>query len=177
MLSRNIIPFIIAFLILANISNAFDGDFLNDLKNVARQVGRKIQSAVKFQNEPFVKELKKLGKEIERKGEKCLEMSKEDDSIIRLHNWGGNFNYSTLNIQYPRNVAEVQQIVRNAKKLRVLGRRHSFSKIADSEYAILSTLGLNRIIQIDSTIPSVTVQAGITYNELGRALSELKFNQ
>lgn len=173
MLFRNIIPFI-AFLILANNSNAFDGDFLNDLKNVAKQVGRKIQSAVKSQNGPFVKELEKMGKEIERKvGEKCVEMINEDDSIIRLHNWGGNFNYSTLNIQYPRNVAEVQQIVRNAKKLRVLGRRHSFSKIADSQYAILDTLGLNRIIRIDSTIPSVTVQAGITYNELGRTLSKL----
>lgn len=94
---------------------------------------------------------------------------------IRLHNWGGNFNYSTQNIQYPRSVAEVQQIVKNAGKLRVVGSRHSFSKIADSECTMLSTIGLNKIIGINGSIPSVTVQGGLTYTDLLTSLNTAGF--
>ncbi|KAI1700234.1 d-arabinono-1,4-lactone oxidase domain-containing protein [Ditylenchus destructor] len=89
-----------------------------------------------------------------------------DPAPIRLHNWGNNFRFSTQNIQYPTSVEEVQQIVRNANKLRVVGTRHSFSKIADSPNTMLSTLALKNIIGFDPTVPSITVQAGITYTDL-----------
>ena len=89
-----------------------------------------------------------------------------------MHNWGGNFLYSTQNIQYPRTVAQVQLIVKKAKKLRVLGSRHSFTPIADSKYTILSTLGMNAILGLNSSIPSVTIQAGITYTDLAPFLRE-----
>lgn len=85
----------------------------------------------------------------------------------RLHNWGGNFDFSTQNIQYPRTVEEVQEIVRCARKLRVVASRHSFSPIADSTDTLLSTLGLRNVIGLNASVPSVTVQAGITYTDLG----------
>ncbi|KAI3418689.1 hypothetical protein GPALN_007797 [Globodera pallida] len=89
---------------------------------------------------------------------------------IKLHNWGGNFYFCTQNIQYPRTTAEVQQIVKGAKKLRVIGSRHSFSKIGDSCGTILSTLGMNSIIKIDRASFTVTVQPGITYTDLAPIL-------
>ena len=87
------------------------------------------------------------------------------DSVLqvftfRLHNWCGNFEYSTQNIQYPRSVAEVQQTVNGVRKcqvLRVLGTRHSSSKIADSPNTILSMLGMNRILGLNTSVPSITV--------------------
>lgn len=85
---------------------------------------------------------------------------------FRLHNWGGNIRFSTQNIQYPRTVEEVQEIVRCSKKLRVIASRHSFSTIADSPDTLLSTRDLHNIIGLNMSVPSVTVQGGITYTEL-----------
>uniref|UniRef100_A0A914HZF8 FAD-binding PCMH-type domain-containing protein n=1 Tax=Globodera rostochiensis TaxID=31243 RepID=A0A914HZF8_GLORO len=94
----------------------------------------------------------------------------EKDATIRLHNWGGNFFFCTQNIEYPRTTAEVQQIVRRAKKLRVLGSRHSYNQIADSCGTILSTIGMNSIVSINVTAATVTVQPGITYADLAPTL-------
>uniref|UniRef100_A0A183BXR1 FAD-binding PCMH-type domain-containing protein n=1 Tax=Globodera pallida TaxID=36090 RepID=A0A183BXR1_GLOPA len=98
--------------------------------------------------------------------ESCL----DKPDAIKLHNWGGNFYFCTQNIQYPRTTAQVQQIVKRAKKLRVIGNRHSFSKIGDSCGTILSTLGMNSIIKIDRATFTVTVQPGITYTDLAPIL-------
>lgn len=85
---------------------------------------------------------------------------------LRLHNWGGNFEFSTQNIQYLRTTEEVQQIVSCARKLRVVASRHSFSTIADSNDTLISTLRLRNIIGLNMSIPSVIVQADITYTDL-----------
>ncbi|KAI1704738.1 FAD binding domain-containing protein [Ditylenchus destructor] len=94
---------------------------------------------------------------------------------VTQHNWGNNFRFSTTNIQFPTSVAEVQQIVKNANKLRVVGTRHSFSKIADSPDTMLSTLALKNIISFDASVPSITVQAGITYTDLNPYLQYIGF--
>ncbi|KAI1698938.1 FAD binding domain-containing protein [Ditylenchus destructor] len=94
---------------------------------------------------------------------------------ITLHNWGNNFHFSTQNIQYPSTVEEVQQIVKDAKKVRVVGTRHSFSTIADSPDTLLSTLALKNIIGFDPTVPSITVQAGITYTDLNPYIQYLGY--
>src|SRR5918995_537631 len=49
-----------------------------------------------------------------------------------LTNWAGNLEYSTGNVHYPKTVEEIQQVVKRCNKLKALGSRHSFSKIADS---------------------------------------------
>ncbi|KAL3118911.1 hypothetical protein niasHT_004842 [Heterodera trifolii] len=73
--------------------------------------------------------------------------------------------------------SEVQQIVRRAQKLRVFGSRHSFNKIADSCGTLLSTLGMNSIIAINGSRPTVTVQPGITYTDLAPRLCQLKMEK
>ena len=83
-----------------------------------------------------------------------------------LTNWAGNLRYSTANVQYPNSVEEVQQIVRSADKLRALGTRHSFNTIADSNRLQLSTRALNKIVSLDRSANTVTVEGGIKYGEL-----------
>ena len=51
----------------------------------------------------------------------------------RLKNWAGNLTYSTDNVQYPKTVEEVQEIVKKYSKLKALGTRHCFNTIADSK--------------------------------------------
>lgn len=85
-------------------------------------------------------------------------------------NWAGNVNYSTERILRPRSVEEAQELIAGTESLRPLGTRHSFSLIADSADALLSTEHLNRVVEIGPD--TVTVEAGIRYGELAAALDE-----
>ncbi len=93
----------------------------------------------------------------------------------KLKNWAGNLEYSTGNIFYPRSIEEVQNLVKKLKKLRVLGTRHCFNRIADSKDNLISTRELNKVVSLDSTARTVTVEGGIKYGELAPWLHEQGF--
>lgn len=98
-----------------------------------------------------------------------LSSCKENKPVYKnevLHNWAGNINYSTRKIYYPSSVEQVQQIIKNNNKLKCLGSRHSFSRIADSNGCLLSTEKLKSVLNLDRKTNSVTVEPGITYGEL-----------
>lgn len=90
----------------------------------------------------------------------------------RLKNWSGNLTYSTDNVQYPKSVAEVQQLIKKLHKLRALGTRHCFNTIADSKFDLVSTRDLNKVISIDTKNHTVTVEGGIKYGELAPYLHQ-----
>ena len=83
-------------------------------------------------------------------------------------NWAGNVTYSTERILRPRSVEEALELIAGTESLRPLGTRHSFSLIADSADALLSTEHLNRVIELGPD--TITVEAGIRYGELAAAL-------
>jgi xylitol oxidase len=86
-----------------------------------------------------------------------------------MRNWAGNVAYSTGRVLAPRSVAEVQEIVARSDRLRPLGTRHSFSRVADTSGVLLSTESLNRVVEVGKR--SVVVEAGIRYGGLGRVLA------
>ncbi|MGH9021686.1 MAG: FAD-binding protein [Acidimicrobiia bacterium] len=88
----------------------------------------------------------------------------------RLKNWAGNLEYGTDRVAYPASVEEVQEIVAKAPRLRALGTRHCFNRIADSADQLLSTRELNRVVALDPARQTVTVEAGIRYGTLGEHL-------
>lgn len=90
----------------------------------------------------------------------------------RLKNWAGNLTYSTDNVQYPKSVAEVQQLIKKLPKLRALGTRHCFNTIADSKDDLVSTRDLNKVISLDAKNHTVTVEGGIKYGELAPYLHQ-----
>jgi alditol oxidase len=81
-------------------------------------------------------------------------------------NWAGNFQYSTENLYQPKTVEEVQDIVKKCTKLRGLGTRHCFNRIADSPANQISVRELNKIVNIDRQASAVTVEGGISYGQL-----------
>ncbi len=87
-------------------------------------------------------------------------------------NWAGNVTYRAPVFRSADSIPEVQDIVASARKLRVLGSRHSFNAIADSNEVQLSLDQLNNVVSIDETGQSVTVEGGIRYGELAPALHE-----
>ncbi len=89
-----------------------------------------------------------------------------------LTNWSGNLQYSTDQIHYPGTIEEVQRIVKESSRLRALGSQHSFNTIADSKENLVSSKRLNKIISLDKSAHTVTVEAGIKYGELVQFLHE-----
>ncbi|MGZ3999372.1 MAG: FAD-binding protein [Mucilaginibacter sp.] len=90
----------------------------------------------------------------------------------RLKNWAGNLSYSTLQVQYPRSVEDVQKLVKQHSKLKALGTRHCFNTIADSKDDLVCSKELNKVISLDATARTVTVESGIKYGELAPYLHQ-----
>jgi alditol oxidase len=86
--------------------------------------------------------------------------------MTRSTNWAGNWAYAAAEVHRPASVAEVQEIVARAAKVKALGTRHSFNHAADTDGVHVSTASLNRVLSLDRGAQTVTVEAGITYGDL-----------
>ena len=84
-------------------------------------------------------------------------------------NWAGNYTYRAAALHRPASLDEVRALVAEARRLRVLGSRHSFNDIADSA-ELLSLDGLPAEVAVDHTAGTVFVAAGLRYGELAELL-------
>ncbi len=91
-------------------------------------------------------------------------------------NWAGNVVFGASHVSRPRSVDELQQFVAAAtaagRRIKALGTRHSFSRVADTDGELISTVDLNRVVRIDCDAMTVTVEAGVRYGELGAILHD-----
>src|SRR5580704_5433385 len=93
----------------------------------------------------------------------------------KLKNWAGNIEYSTQKLYPATSLEQVRQFVKAQNKLKVLGTRHCFNKIADSANQFLSYKAEEEMISLDSQAHTVTVAAGITYGHLSPYLHSKGF--
>jgi alditol oxidase len=92
-------------------------------------------------------------------------------------NWAGNYTYRARAIHAPSTLEQLQEIVSTRPRLRVLGSRHSFTDIADSEELVtLDRMGTDIVVNG----MKVSVAGAVRYGELierlrqeGLALSNL----
>ena len=91
------------------------------------------------------------------------------------HNWSDHLAYSAARFHQPTTVAEMQEIVRRAAQVRVIGSRHCFNAIADSSGDLLWLGRLNQSVVIDQARRTARVDAGITYEKLCPILTEAGF--
>jgi xylitol oxidase len=84
----------------------------------------------------------------------------------KLKNWAGNLEYGTEQVYSARSLDDVRKFVRNQKRLKVLGTRHCFNKIADSTDQFLSLKTMDKVVELDAKARTVTVEAGMTYGQL-----------
>ncbi len=90
-------------------------------------------------------------------------------------NWAGNISFSTSQIHYPKTLEEIQELVRNANKLKVLGSGHSFNDIADTPDNLISLSNLEPVLKIDTERHTVTVNAGVKYGQICEELDRQGF--
>lgn len=94
---------------------------------------------------------------------------------VRLKNWAENLEYSTDSVYYPGTVEQVQEAIKTHDRIRPLGTRHCFNKIADSTDHQLSSKGLDKVVSLNPQAKQVTVESGIRYGTLGEHLQEKGF--
>ena len=92
-----------------------------------------------------------------------------------LTNWAKNLTYSTTNVHYPNTVPEAQELVKKLSGLRGLGSCHSFNTIADSHHHLVSLKQMKKIIEIDSSSNTVTVEGGVRYGDICEYLDEMGY--
>ena len=99
-----------------------------------------------------------------------------------LRNWAGNLTYAAARVHYPETIEQLRQIITQSAKVRVIGSRHSFNRIADTAADLISLTRLNQsnaaaddAITINPEQRTVTVNAGVTYGQLGLYLHQHNF--
>eukprot|EP00475_Leptophrys_vorax_P036406 TRINITY_DN6149_c0_g1_i1.p1 TRINITY_DN6149_c0_g1~~TRINITY_DN6149_c0_g1_i1.p1 ORF type:complete len:462 (+),score=131.28 TRINITY_DN6149_c0_g1_i1:63-1388(+) len=108
---------------------------------------------------------------------------KDEGVPLTLSNWGQNVQFAAARIVIPRDVGELQDLVRGAAaassvgdrlRIRVVGSGHSFTRIADPQDArtgiLVSLANLNKVRVISPEY--VDVEGGVTFAQLEKELSQ-----
>jgi xylitol oxidase len=93
-------------------------------------------------------------------------------------NWAGNIAYRAQRVLRPGSLDELRDALAGADRVRVVGTRHSFNDIADTDGVQVSLEGMPR--EIEPLDGGVRVSAGLRYGDIapvlharGRALANL----
>jgi len=84
----------------------------------------------------------------------------------KLKNWAGNLEYSTENLYSAQTLEQVQEFLKKQSSLKVLGTRHCFNRIADSNRQFISLKNMDQVVALDTAARTVTVEGGLTYGHL-----------
>jgi xylitol oxidase len=90
-------------------------------------------------------------------------------------NWARNIEFSAAELAKPGGLAELQEIVAGAERVRALGSGHSFNRIADTSGVLVATAGLEPIMSFDPVRGVVRVGGGVRYGELARYLNSVGY--
>ncbi len=94
------------------------------------------------------------------------------DGSVELRNWAGNITFSAERLHAPTTLEQLQELVATTSRIRALGTRHSFNRIADTTGDLVSVRELVGDIRIDAGAETVSVPAGARYGEVGVALQQ-----
>jgi len=97
------------------------------------------------------------------------------DQMVTERNWAGNYGYRAQRIAHPASMADLQELVAGAGKVRALGSRHSFNDIADTSGTLVVLDRLDAGISIDVQDMTVTVSGGTRYGTLAAELQRRGF--
>ncbi|GAB3363597.1 FAD-binding protein [Amycolatopsis echigonensis] len=88
-----------------------------------------------------------------------------------IENWAGNLTYGAREIVAPRTLAEAQELVAHATRVKALGSRHSFNTVADSPDGLqLDLSAVNRTPEIGAA--KVAIGGATRYGDVVAQLHE-----
>jgi alditol oxidase len=86
-------------------------------------------------------------------------------------NWAGNVRFGAVRWCRPESLEELQELVALSPKIRAVGTRHSFSRVADTPGVAVSLESFQETT-LNPDARTVTVGAGVRYGELGQFLHQ-----
>jgi alditol oxidase len=87
-------------------------------------------------------------------------------SLGGLTNWAGNYAFSAARLHEPVSIEQLRDIIRSVPRLRVLGSRHSFNDLPDTTGDLVSLARMPRIVNLDASANTVTIDGAIRYGDL-----------
>ena len=93
----------------------------------------------------------------------------------KLTNWAGNLEYGTDRLYSADSPDGVRRFVKAHDRFKVLGTRHCFNDIANTDTEFLSLRNLDKVVQLDEKARTVTIQAGMSYGQLSPYLDQHGF--
>src|ERR1700733_6017228 len=78
----------------------------------------------------------------------------------KLKNWAGNVKYGTDRLYSATSLEQAQEYVKKQKRLKVLGTRHCFNHIADSQDGFLSLRQMDKVMAVDGQAGTGTASGG-----------------
>lgn len=92
----------------------------------------------------------------------------------KLTNWAGNLEYGTERLSSANTTEEVCRFVKANRSLKVLGTKHCFNDIANTNTQFLTLRSQDKVVDIDSK-KTVTIESGISYGQLAPYLDQHGF--
>jgi len=90
-------------------------------------------------------------------------------------NWAGNIRYLSDNLHEPANTDELKKVIQETDRIKGQGTSHSFNGIDNSTFGFVRVTKMNKVVSLDETNMTVTVQSGIRYGELCKYLESKGF--
>ncbi len=87
-------------------------------------------------------------------------------------NWAKNVQCTPVSFAEPETEAEIIELVKNHKKIRVAGTGHSWSAVCETEELLMNLEKYNKVISLDKEAKTITVQAGIKLEMLNAILDK-----
>lgn len=88
-----------------------------------------------------------------------------------MDNWAGTYRYRARRLHRPASIEEVQELAARLDRVRVLGSRHSFTDIADSD-ELISLDALPAHVEVNREAGTVSCGGGVRYGELAAVLDD-----
>ena len=88
---------------------------------------------------------------------------------MALTNWAGSHTYAAARVHRPASLEELRRVVAGAPRIRVLGSRHTFTAMGDSE-ELVALDGIPAEIAVDAAEGTVTCGGATTYGALAPEL-------
>ena len=87
-------------------------------------------------------------------------------------NWAGNLSYRATVVEHPSSIDEARALIAQSRRVRVLGTRHSFNDIADTDGTLLSLDQMPVEIEVSESRDAVRVSGGARYGDIAPVLEE-----
>lgn len=92
-----------------------------------------------------------------------------------MKNWAGNLEYSAAHVRRPESLVDLAGVVAAADRVKALGSRHSFNRVADTDGVHVLLDVMPQGIELDTQRQVVRVSGGVSYGALCRELEKSGF--